>query len=133
MSGLRQRDPRREDPKYLRWVRLLPCVQCAWKGRVTVGCEAAHVKIGLAEHGWREFGGGERSHDDHAVSLCPSCHRTGSDAQHRNGERKFWLRLGICPGCLCLSLKSAYDAGESGITVIWTAVRSAKHSPTDHL
>jgi hypothetical protein len=129
----RQREPRREDPKYLKWIRLQPCVQCAWEGRAVFGCEAAHVKIGISEHGWREHGGGERSHDDHAVSLCPSCHRTGKNAQHRTGERKFWLRLGMCPACLCTSLRSCYEAGEPGVSAIWDAVHAAKQAPTDHI
>lgn len=133
MSGLRQREPRRLDPAYLRWVRKLPCVACAVNGRAIYGCEAAHVKIAVAEHGWRGHGLSERSHDDRAVGLCSYCHRTGRQAQHAMGERKFWLALGICPGCLCEALVSAYEAGQSGLEVIWSAVRAARERPTDHL
>ncbi len=130
---IRQREPRRLDPAYLKWIRKLPCLHCAWLGRAVFGCESAHVKIGVAEHGWREHGGGERSHDDHALPLCPWSHRTGPEAQHRNGERKFYLRMGICPGCACEALRAAYEAQESGIPVIWQIVHAAKRSPTTHL
>lgn len=119
---IRQRDPRRTDRAYLAWIRKLPCLHCAATGRAVFGCEAAHVKMGIAAHGWREHGWGERSHDDHALPLCPASHRTGPDAQHVVGERRFWDRLGICPACVCEALRAAYDAGESGIPVIWDAV-----------
>lgn len=124
--SLRQRDPRDLESPYLKWVRLLPCVGCAVAGRHVSPCEAAHVKMGIASHGWREHGLQERSHDRHAVGLCDRCHRVGPTAQHNMGERKFWDRLGICPACLADELSRAYDAGESGGKVIWDFVRRAR-------
>lgn len=130
MSASRQREPRQRDAAYLAWIRRCPCVACAAQGRFTVPCEAAHVKLAIAAHGWRGWGLGEKSNDKNAAPLCVPHHRTGNDAQHAVGERKFWIGLGVCPGCLCENLNAAYEADHAGIEVIYQAVRA---QAPDHL
>lgn len=122
----RQREPRRFDRPYLDWLRDLPCVHCAVLGRLNLSVEAAHCKLAIAAHGWREAGVQEKSDDRRATPLCSHHHRTGRDAQHRVGERKYWDGLGICPACLCEALSAAYDAQQPGAPVIWAAVRTRR-------
>lgn len=122
---LRQREPRRFERPYLGWIKGLPCVACAVRGRVNIQSEAAHCKLAIAAHGWREAGVQEKSDDRRALPLCPEDHR-GQNGEHSVGQRAFWDRLGICPGCLAMALASAYDAQESGSAVIWQAVRGRR-------
>lgn len=122
---IRQREPRRRDPAYLKWVRRLPCVGCACAGIAKYGVEAAHYKGPIAAHGWREAGISERGDDVRCLGLCPACHR-GPKGEHMSGQRRYWDSLGICPACLALSLRSAYEAGDSGLQVIWSAVRARR-------
>lgn len=122
----RQREPRLRNELYLRWVRRLPCVRCAWNGRFNVPSEAAHCKLAIAAHGWRGWGLSERSDDTKALPLCSRCHRTDNDAQHTSSERKFWDAMCICPACLSEALLSAYLADASGMEVIYSAVRLAR-------
>ena len=120
---IRQRRPRERDVPYMLWIKGLPCAACAVAGRATFGSEAAHCKLAIAAHGWREGGLGEKGESDRrCLPLCPEHHR-GRTGEHLNGMRKFWDALGICPACLAESLSSAYDAGESGLPVIRDAVK----------
>lgn len=131
---LRQREPRQQEPEYLKWIRRQPCIACAVGGKATYPSEAAHCKLPIAAHGWRGWGLSEKSDDRKCTPICAHHHRTGNDAQHgKRGERGFWLHLGICPACLAEALSAAYDAGLSGLEVIWTAVRAAREHPADHL
>lgn len=122
---IRQREPRRRDRDYMGWLARLPCVACAAAGQARFGVEIAHNKLSIAAHGWRGAGVQEKSHDDRALPLCPGHHR-GTGGEHDVGMRQFWDALGICPACLCESLRAAYEAQESGIDVIWTAVRARR-------
>lgn len=122
---LRQREPRRHERPYLEWIRGLPCPHCAILGRTNLRSEAAHCKLAIAAHGWREAGVQEKSSDRRAVPLCAEHHRGGS-GEHMNGQRAYWDSLGICPGCLAIALASAYDAHASGAMVIWEAVRTRR-------
>lgn len=123
---IRQREPREREQAYLLWIKRLPCVACAVGGRARFGSEAMHCKLPIAAHGWRGWGHGEKSNDRNCTPGCAAHHRTGRDAQHAVGERQYWDRLGICPACLCEALNAAYDAGASGLDVIWTAVRARR-------
>ena len=60
-------------PKYLAWVRTLPCSIC---GRWPV--ESAH----MGAHGI-----GQKSSDFSCIPLCPDHHRTAQDAAHQLGRR----------------------------------------------
>jgi len=64
------------DPRYLAWIRTLPCVVCG----STRGIEASHT----GPHGL-----GQKSSDFSAIPLCYRHHRTGRDSYHRLGPRKF--------------------------------------------
>src|SRR5450631_2137097 len=64
------------NPRYLQWIRTLPCSVC----RSTRGIEAAHT----GPHGL-----GQKSSDLSAIPLCAKHHRTGADSYHRCGPRKF--------------------------------------------
>jgi len=87
--------PRRgplRDPKYLAWIRTLPCVCCfiflhGWSRREYFGrrnmagsSEAAHVgPRGIAQ----------KCSDLEAIPLCGFHHRTGPFAHHRL-QKRFW-------------------------------------------
>jgi hypothetical protein len=122
---VRQREPRRFDRPYLGFIKGLPCVGCAVAGQVNLASEAAHCKLAIAAHGWRESGVQEKSDDRKALPLCARHHR-GLGGEHDTGMRAFWDRLGICPGCLAEALSAAYDAQASGSAVIWQAVRGRR-------
>ena len=64
------------DPRYLRWIRTLPCSVC----RTTRNIEAAHT----GAHGL-----GRKAPDSTAIPLCATHHRTASDCYHKLGPRKF--------------------------------------------
>ena len=64
------------NPQYLSWVRTLPCSVCG----TTRYVEAAHT-------GPR--GLGQKSPDTSAIPLCSQHHRTGHDAYHRLGPKRF--------------------------------------------
>lgn len=117
-SPLRQREPRIRNRAYLAWVSKLPCVNCLSRcGALRFGVHCAHIKIGYPEAGWRAFGHSEKSHDERAVGLCPSCHMR----QHSNAggdERWFWESMGIYPPALCQALVEAFARGESGRKVV---------------
>lgn len=125
LGAVRQREPRQRDQPYMLWIKSLPCVACAVAGRTNAPTEAAHCKLAIAAHGWREGGGGEKIHDRRCLPLCPEHHR-GKSGEHLNGQRAFWDSLGICPACLALGLSAAYDAMGSGTAVIWAAVRTRR-------
>ena len=76
----RARKPRRgvaKDPAYLAWLHSLPCLACGWgdPGRQAMRTEAHHEGIPHS--------------DRRAVPLCAIHHRTGADARHLIGRRKF--------------------------------------------
>ena len=64
------------NPKYLAWIRTLPCLVCG----ATRGIEASHT----GPHGL-----GQKSPDTSAIPLCARHHRTGKDSYHKLGPRKF--------------------------------------------
>jgi hypothetical protein len=64
------------NPKYLAWIRTLPCVVCGSRR----GIEAAHT----GPHGM-----GQKAPDTSAIPLCSTHHRTGKDSYHRLGPRNF--------------------------------------------
>ena len=64
------------NPRYLRWIRTLPCSVC----RTTRRVEAAHT----GPHGL-----GQKSSDLSAIPLCFKHHRAGNDSYHSLGPRRF--------------------------------------------
>jgi hypothetical protein len=64
------------NPRYLQWIRTLPCSVC----RTTRSVEAAHT----GPHGLSQ-----KSSDLWAIPLCVRHHRAGNDSYHKLGPRKF--------------------------------------------
>ena len=64
------------NPKYLAWIRSLPCLVC---GKMS-GVEAAHT----GPHGMSQ-----KSPDTSTIPLCARHHRTGCKSYHKLGPRAF--------------------------------------------
>lgn len=109
-----QRKPRKRESDYLNWIRGLACVNCGKPPR----SEAAHVRAGYPESGWRPTGMGEKPDDRRSVPLCANCHRQGPKAQHQTKERAWWAERGIYPPELCAALSEAYEANQDGAAVV---------------
>lgn len=107
-TAVGQRKPRVKDKTYLAFVRRQPCMKCGTTQRV----EAAHVRAGYPEDGWRPTGMAEKPDDARTLPLCGDCHREGPDAQHKRNEREFWSDLGIYPPDACRALRKRFEAGE---------------------
>jgi len=101
-----QRTPREKDSAYLHWIRTLPCTACGKAGP----SQAAHIRSGYPEPGWRPTGMAEKPSDWRTAPLCRDCHLDGPKAQHRHNERSWWAGLGIYPPDLCRDLRERYEA-----------------------
>lgn len=112
---LRQREPREECPAFLAFVRKHRCCACG----AAAPSQAAHVRMGSASHGERNFGVGERPHDRRAVPLCAYCHLDGPEAQHKIGEEKFWRIHNLDPFAIAANLWALFvsEHGEPRIIV----------------
>lgn len=84
----KEKDKRREYPKHLAFIRLLPCVIT---GRM--GVDPAHIRTGSATHKKKHTGKGEKPSDCWVVPLCREQH----DRQHSMNEMAFWNEAGINP------------------------------------
>lgn len=69
------------DPAHLDRVRALPCCICG-------------TRIAVEAHHLREGQGQQRACDDETIPLCASHHRTGPDAFHRLGRRRWEALFG---------------------------------------
>lgn len=97
---VRQRDPRREDPKHLAYVRRQACCVCGKPGP----SEAAHIRMRRSDLR-KDIGMGEKPHDMYTVPLCNWDHVSGPKAQHKMNERIFWFELNqIDPFAIALRL-----------------------------
>ncbi len=93
------RSPRLQEPTHLQAIRKLPCLKCG----LDEMSEAAHVRMNSAAFNKRA-GKGEKPDDRWATPLCPACHRTDEDSQHKVGEETFWHNLNINPLLVCEAL-----------------------------
>lgn len=103
---LRQREPRERNEAFLAFVRTHACVSCG----EPAPSQAAHVRYSDAAHGRTNPGVGCKPSDRFCVPLCPTCHTDGNGAQHRTGERRFWLRAGKDPFKIAKSLYARFLA-----------------------
>jgi len=103
-----KRQPREHDKPYLAFVRRQPCMICG----TTRAVEAAHVRCGYPEAGWRSTGMQEKPNDRRTLPLCADHHREGPKAQHRAGERQWWAAHGIYPPDACAALERLYEGVE---------------------
>lgn len=99
-ATLRQRAPRHEDRQHLVFVRTKRCCVCKRVGP----SEAAHIRFACPARGKLPTGMQEKPDDRFVTPLCAYCHRTGTLAQHKVGERDFWLRVGRDPFAIALEL-----------------------------
>lgn len=118
-----QREPRARDDRYLAFLRQLPCVACLIEGPPLPGArtnmEAAHQKLAIASRGWKEGGGGVRTHDHRCVGLCRWHHQDAPNACDK-AQRKFWDRLNIGDAVadLCQALRRAFPNHEAAVQVL---------------
>lgn len=96
---IRQREPRRCDDGYLRWLRKKPCCVC---GKSPV--DAAHIRFASEAYGKRAVGMAEKPDDKWAVPLCRGCHTL----QHSMNEQEFWRERRILVLLLAQRLYSEY-------------------------
>jgi hypothetical protein len=78
---MRQRTPRLENEKHLRFVASLPCLFCK-----KPDVQAAHVRFADLTIAKPFTGGATKPDDRFTVPLCIEHHRL----QHEAGERDFW-------------------------------------------
>lgn len=71
------------DPRYLAWIRTLPCSACGVAGQ----SQAAHTGL--------DGGMGMKASDSSCIPLCADCHTMGPKAYHRLGKRAFEKHWGI--------------------------------------
>jgi hypothetical protein len=99
-----------EMPKYLDFIRQLPCIVT---GRRPV--EAAHISYAEHRYGKLGRGKGAKESDCWAVPLSPDEHRR----QHGMGnERAYWQSVGIDPCVVAAFLFIAYPSHERAMLVI---------------
>jgi hypothetical protein len=84
---------RKECPRFLAWLRTLPCVVSGMR----YGIEAAHIRFSDAAWGKINPGIQRKPDDKWALPLTAEMHRLDQDAQHNGNERKFWERHRIDP------------------------------------
>ncbi len=106
-------------PAHLAFIRRLPCVICGARPS-----EAAHIRMNDAESGKMQSLG-QKPDDRWAVPLCTYCHTRGPQAQHRSGERVWWLGHGINPLMLARLLFAVSPDVERGEMIARQARRWA--------
>jgi len=133
IGDLRQRDPRRVERDYKGFIAGLSCIACACSGKREKRVVVAHVRMALADAGWRETGMAEKPSDRRTVPLCDPHHRDDSKVgQHRVGERTFWDELGVNAPDLCAALSKAFDLGLPGDPIVWAFAAKARLGLTIH-
>jgi hypothetical protein len=90
----RRQVPREHDGRHLALIRSCPCLGCD----DDPSGEAAHVRMTRA--GKPITGIGIKPDDRFVVPLCHACHMR----QHRIGELRFWMALGLEPLDICARL-----------------------------
>ena len=108
-TGGLQRRPRQRDEKYLRLVRLLPCLRC---GKDPCG-EAAHLRMTAV--GKSNPGVGAKPSDCWALPLDHRCHMVS----HTRGESVFWDGMGINPITLAKELYRLRDNLDAMRARVW--------------
>ncbi len=101
---MRQREPRKEDPKHLACLRQLPCACCL----SNIETEAAHIRFGCLEVGKPQTGMQTKPDDMYAVPLCGSCHR----AQHAAGDEESWWKNSVDRDPIRLALRLYAATGD---------------------
>ena len=105
--------PRRgplRDPKYLAWIRTLPCVCCfiflhAWDPREYFLRRGPHGASEAAHVGLR--GIAQKCSDHETIPLCGFHHRTGPSSHHRL-QKRFWAYWEIDRAALIAELNARF-------------------------
>lgn len=116
-----KRDPRREYPAHLRFIRTLPCCVCL----NNIETEAAHIRMSFAPLLKVNAGVGAKAHDFWVVPLCNSHHTL----QHNIGnEDAFWNdpEVDINPLLLALALYAHSGDSEHAERIVANARRLPK-------
>jgi hypothetical protein len=102
-------------PEFLAFVRQLPCIIChAEEDHADIVIHAAHIRYASAIHGKGITGIGRKPDDRWCLPLCSFHHvMGGSEAQHNNGERKWWAEHHIDPFVSAALLFSHFSEGDS--------------------
>jgi hypothetical protein len=95
-----RRGPSR-DPRYMAWIRTLPCAVCGSKWRV----EAAHTGS--------DGGMAQKASDYSCVPLCRYCHTGRPGAYHRIGKGEFARAHGVNLGELVKALNLRWEDREA--------------------
>jgi hypothetical protein len=95
---MRQRQPRMENPKHLRFIASCPCLICG-----APNVQAAHIRYADPEAGKRSTGMAEKSDDCFTVPLCVAHH---SDQHEYGDEHLWWTNYGVDPVKVALRLYS---------------------------
>lgn len=107
---MRQRQPRIEEPKHIKFIQEQACVICGWD----VGVDAAHLKAGNHEYG-KDPAGTQRPSDCWTTPLCRKHH----SEQHSMGEIRWWNTYGIRdPWRLCKRLYEASGDHEAAAEIL---------------
>lgn len=120
--GKQRKRPREESRVHLEWIRTLPC--CITGDRPV---DAAHVRYADPVYGKRETGKGEKPDDKWAVPLLRSLH----DEQHSGNEKLFWIRRGLDPLRIALSLYACTGDDDQAFVILRESIATARaFSPT---
>ena len=111
-----RKDEGERDPDYLANVRQCPCLHCGMEP-----VEAAHVRMSSAAFG-KASGMQKTPPDKWALPLCAGCHRLNRNAQHNQGEARFWAELGINPLITCVKLYAQRADLDAMRAVIFTTI-----------
>ena len=114
MTELRQREPRRRNPKYLAWLRRQACACGCGSAQPS---DAAHIRASSLEHGKEITGRGEKPHDHWAVPLRHDHHM--AQTKSPVGEVAWWAAHGKNPFSLARYYNRRYleatgDAADRG-------------------
>lgn len=104
------RQPRKTDPKHLKFVRQRRCCVCL----DNTGSDPAHIRFSDARVAKVNAGVGAKPDDRWVTPLCRKHH----DEQHSMNERAFWLKYGIDPIFLALALYSVSGDHEAGEQIV---------------
>ncbi len=113
-EGSTFRNPRREDPDHLNFIRSLPCCLCLNKER----SEAAHIRFACPEVDKRETGMQEKPHDMWTLPMCGECHLID---QHGGSESAFWDSQHMSPILTALALWAVTGDEERGRRIVMRA------------
>ena len=111
---------RDKSPKHLDYIRSLRCCVC----HDNTATEAAHVRFNDRRAAKPLTGMGIKPDDCWTVPLCGKHH----GAQHCQGERQWWDKMGIDPIFLAMALHRVSGDHEAGETIIAAVVRESRET-----